>query len=136
MFLAEETVNEVMDLSDIEKELFSKVETIDYYTTVLKIDGLEHIPAGFYYFHEFMDDPKTIGNPVAMQRFYSDTNIFLFWSYGNSADIMSEKVIQLAVDAVTSLGGNVKKVILQRRFKYFPHVNSQGISKKHQDYCV
>ncbi|PWA70893.1 Acyl carrier protein-like protein [Artemisia annua] len=121
----EEKVNGVMDLRDLEKELFSKVETIDYYTTVLKIDGLEHIPVGFYYFREFMDDPKTIGNPVAMQRFYSDTNIFLFWSYGNSADIVGEKVTELAVDAVTSMGGKVEKLILQRRFKYFPHVNSQ-----------
>ncbi|KVH90817.1 Acyl carrier protein-like protein [Cynara cardunculus var. scolymus] len=121
----EETVNEVMDLSNLEKDLFSKVETIDYYTTVLKIDGLEHIPVGFYYFEEFMDDPKTIGNPVAMQRFYSDTNIFLFWSYGNSVNIMGEKVIRLAVDAVTRIGGKVEKVTLQRRFKYFPHVRSR-----------
>nr|GFB68628.1 acyl carrier protein-like protein [Tanacetum cinerariifolium] len=105
----EETVIGVMDLRDLEKKLFSKVETIDYYTTVLKIDGLEHIPVGFYYFREFMDDPKTMGNPVAMQRFYSDTNIFLFWSYGNSADIMGEKVTQLAVNAVTSIGGTVEK---------------------------
>ncbi|CAI9290165.1 unnamed protein product [Lactuca saligna] len=120
-----EIVNEVMDLSDFEKELFGKVETIDYYTTVLKIDGLEHIPAGFYYFQEFMDDPKTIGNPVAMQRFYPDTNIFLFWSYGNSTNIVGQNVIQFAIDAATSIGGKVEKVILQRRFKYFPHINSQ-----------
>ncbi|KAI3791351.1 hypothetical protein L2E82_05117 [Cichorium intybus] len=125
LIVSEETVNEVMDLSVFEKELFSKVEIIDYYTTVLKIDGLEHIPVGFYYFHEFMDDPKTIGNPVAMQRFYQDTNIFLFWSYGNSANMVGQKVIQLAIDAATSIGGKVEKVILQRRFKYFPHVNSQ-----------
>ncbi|KAJ9555327.1 hypothetical protein OSB04_009941 [Centaurea solstitialis] len=121
----EENVNEVMDLSDLEKELFSKVEIIDYYTTALKIDGLDHILVGFYYFREFMDDPKTIGNPVAMQRFYSDTNIFLFWSYGNSADIAGEQVIRLAVDAATRIGGKVENVILQRRFKYFPHVRSQ-----------
>ncbi|XP_076948077.1 uncharacterized protein LOC143620229 [Bidens hawaiensis] len=121
----EEFVNKDMDLSDLEKELFSKVEIIDYYTTVLKIDGLDHIRVGFYYFEEFMDDPNTIGNPVAMQRFYSDTNIFLFWSYGNAADIVGETVMKLAVDAVTRLGGKVNKVILQRRFKYFPHVNSQ-----------
>ncbi|KAI3716520.1 hypothetical protein L1987_67454 [Smallanthus sonchifolius] len=123
--MTEEFVNEAMDLSDLEKEIFSKVETIDYYTTVLKIDGFDHIPVGFYYFGEFMDDPNTIGNPVAMQRFYPDTNIFLFWSYGNSVDIVGEKVTQLAVDAVTRMGGEVKKVISQRRFKYFPHVNSK-----------
>ncbi|KAL7595771.1 hypothetical protein Lser_V15G29164 [Lactuca serriola] len=121
----DETVNEVMDLSDFEMELFDKVETIDYYTTVLKIHGLEHIPVGFYYFGEFIGDPNTIGNPVAMQRFYPDKNIFLIWSYGNSTDIVGHKVTRLAVDAATSIGGKVEKVILQRRFKYFPHVNSQ-----------
>lgn len=114
-------------MSELEKELFSQVQTIDYYTTVLKIKGLEHIPVGFYYFEEFMDDPATIGNPVAMQRFYSDTNVFLFWSYGNSANVKGSTVLQLAVDAVKRIGGEVEMVVLQRRFKYFPHVNSQGI---------
>lgn len=117
----------MLDLSDTEKELFSKVQTIDYYTTVLKIKGLEHLPAGFYYFWEFMEDPATIGNPVAMQRFYADTDIFLFWSYGNSSTVKGATVTELAVDAVKRIGGEVQKVILQRRFKYFPHVNSEGM---------
>lgn len=73
-----------------------------------------------------MDDPETIGNPVAMQRFYSNTNIFLFWSYGNSANIEGSTVLQLAIDAVKRIGGEVEMIVLQRRFKYFPHVNSQG----------
>lgn len=115
-----------MELNDLEKELFSKVETIDYYTTVLKIKGFEHLPNGFYYFGEFMDDPATIGNPVAMQRFYADTNVFLFWSYGDSADIRGETVIKLAVDAVKSMGGVIEEIVLQRNFKYFPHVKSEG----------
>uniref|UniRef100_K4ASN0 Carrier domain-containing protein n=2 Tax=Solanum lycopersicum TaxID=4081 RepID=K4ASN0_SOLLC len=119
--------NGVLQLSELEKELFSQVQTIDYYTTVLKIKGLEHIPVGFYYFEEFMDDPATIGNPVAMQRFYSDTNVFLFWSYGNSANVKGSTVLQLAVDAVKRIGGEVEMVVLQRRFKYFPHVNSQDM---------
>ncbi|THG20212.1 hypothetical protein TEA_028767 [Camellia sinensis var. sinensis] len=86
---------------------------------------------GFYYFDEFMDDPATIGNPVAMQRFYAETDIFLFWSYGNSADIMGTRVTELAMDAVKNMGGIVEKVVLQRRFKYFPHVNSQALVCKH-----
>ncbi|XP_063937135.1 uncharacterized protein LOC135147742 [Daucus carota subsp. sativus] len=116
-----------MDLSELERDLFSKVQTIDYYTTVLKISGLEHMPVGFYYFGEFMDDPSTIGNPVAMQRFYADTNVYLFWSYGNAADIMGEKVTELAISVVNRMGGTVEKIVLQRRFKYFPHVNSQDM---------
>jgi len=120
---------EVMDASDIEKELFSKVETNDYYTTAFKIKGLDHMPVGFYYFNEYMDDPSTIGNPVAMQKFYADTDIFLFWSYGNSFDIKGPTITELAIKAIKAIGGEVESFILQRRFKYFPHVSSQGISE-------
>ncbi|XP_058073505.1 uncharacterized protein LOC131222454 [Magnolia sinica] len=118
---------EVMDMNELEKELFHKVQTIDYYTTVFKIKGLEHIPMGFYYFSEFMEDPATIGHPVAMQRFYADTDLFLFWSYGNSGDIMGPAVIKLAAAVVKNMGGEVEKVVLQRRFKYFPHVKSEDM---------
>lgn len=121
-----DTVSEHIDLSELEKELFSKVQTIDYYTTVLSIKGLDHIPKGFYYFDEFMDDPSAIGNPVALQRFYGDTDVFLFWSYGNSADIQGNEVAELAIAAAKRMGGDVKRVILQRKFKYFPHVKSEG----------
>ncbi|KAI3992213.1 hypothetical protein MKX01_021621 [Papaver californicum] len=119
--------SKVMEMNELEKELFSKVQTIDYYTTALKIKGLEHIPMGFYYFEEIMDDPATIDNPVAMQRFYADTDIFLFWSYGNSENIVGSKVTEFAVDTVKSMGGLVEEFILQKRFKYFPHVNSQNM---------
>ncbi|XP_062017094.1 uncharacterized protein LOC133733480 [Rosa rugosa] len=118
---------EVMDMGDVEKELFSKVQTIDYYTTVLKVKGIEHMPIGFYYFSEYISNPATIGHPVAMQRFFADTDIFLFWSYGNSADIMGPTVTELAIEAVKRIGGEVKEVVLQRRFKYFPHVDSQAM---------
>ncbi|KAK6235645.1 hypothetical protein SCA6_010982 [Theobroma cacao] len=117
----------VMDLNDLEKELFSKVMTIDYYTTALKIKGLEDMPVGFYYFGEYMDDPATIGQPVAMQRFFADADIFLFWSYGNSLNIRGATVCELAIKAVETMGGEVEQVVLQRRFKYFPHVSSQDM---------
>ena len=114
-------------MNELEKKLFSQVQTIDYYTTVLKIKGLEHLPVGFYYFEEFMDDPATIGHPVAMQRFYDNTDVFLFWSYGNSVDITGPTVIEIANKTAKNMGGEVEEVVLQRRFKYFPHVSSKGI---------
>ncbi|KAL2486015.1 4-coumarate--CoA ligase [Abeliophyllum distichum] len=125
--MPEDAENEILDFSELENELFRKVQTIDYYTTVMKIKGLEHMPVGFFYFGEFMDDPATIGNPVAMQKFYSDSNIFLFWSYGNSANIKGPEVTQLAIDAVKRMGGEIEMVNLQQRFKYFPHVESKDM---------
>jgi len=93
---------EVMDASDLEKELFSKVETNDYYTTVLKIKGLEHLPVGFYYFSEYMEDPSTIGHRVAMQKFYAGTNIFLFWSYISSVKGYCPDVLGTVIRNVSS----------------------------------
>ncbi|KAI3705436.1 hypothetical protein L1987_75673 [Smallanthus sonchifolius] len=132
-YVSPETDNGVMDLSDLEKELFSKIETIDYYTTVMKIKGLDHLPVGFYYFAEFMNDPATIGNPVAIQRFYADTDIYLLWSYGNAVDIKGPRVTALAIEVVNRMGGQVENVILQRRFKYFPHVSSQDMKEGFYD---
>ncbi|XP_048557931.1 uncharacterized protein LOC125538701 [Triticum urartu] len=119
--------SEVVELNDLERELFSKVQTVDYYTTVVKINGFEHMPKGFYYFGEFMEDPATIGHPVAMQKFFDGTDIFLFWSYGNSADINGSYVAKCVTDIVSSMGGTAQNVLLQRRFKYFPHVNSEDM---------
>ncbi|GAA0160207.1 hypothetical protein LIER_16812 [Lithospermum erythrorhizon] len=125
--LADFEENRILDESNQEKELFRKVQTIDYYTTVLKIKGLEHMPIGFYYFEDFIYNPSTIGNPVAMQKFYADTDVFLFWSYGNSANINADTITKLAIDATKRIGGEVKTVVLQRRFKYFPHVKSEDM---------
>ncbi|XP_020268051.1 uncharacterized protein LOC109843528 isoform X1 [Asparagus officinalis] len=119
--------NEVVEFNGLERGLFGEVQTIDYYTTVLKVKGFEHLPMGFYYFEEFMEDPTTIGNPVAMQRFYADTGVFLFWSYGDSVKIRGPMVTKLVIDAVESMGGVVEEVVLQRRFKYFPHVNAENM---------
>ncbi|KAD5961681.1 hypothetical protein E3N88_13154 [Mikania micrantha] len=132
-YVSPETDSGLMDLSDLEKELFSKVKTIDYYTTVMKIKGLDHLPIGFYYFAEFMNDPATIGNPVAIQRFYADTDIYLFWSYGNAVDIKGPRITELAIEVVNKMGGQVENVILQRQFKYFPHVSSQDMKEGFYD---
>ncbi|KAK1421598.1 hypothetical protein QVD17_24067 [Tagetes erecta] len=132
-YVSPESDNGLMDFSDLEKELFSKVKTIDYYTTVMKIKGLDHLPVGFYYFAEFMNDPATIGNPVAIQRYYADTDIYLFWSYGNAVDIKGPRVTELAREVVNRMGGKVENVILQRRFKYFPHVSIQDMKEGFYD---
>ena len=73
-----------------------------------------------------MEDPAKIGYPVAMQKFYAGSDIFLFWSYGNSFNIRGPNITKLAMNTVESIGGQIEEVVLQRRFKYFPHVGSQG----------
>eukprot|EP01018_Ginkgo_biloba_P038946 Gb_19159 [translate_table: standard] len=117
------------DLNEVEVELFSKVKTIDYYTTVAKIKGLDELPVGFYYCKKYAEDPSTIGHPVAIQKFYQDTHIFLFWLYGNSDDINDAVVSRLVCQDVKNMGAEVESVILQRRWNYFPHVSSQDMKR-------
>ncbi|CAM6097433.1 unnamed protein product [Calypogeia fissa] len=114
----------VLDYSQEELELFSKVETIDYYTTVIKISGLD-IPAVFYY-PEHADDPASMGRFVAMQRFYGDTDIFLFWSFG-TAEVDQQRVNELLYEDVEKMGGRVESPILQKKWRYFPHIRSQDM---------
>ncbi|MQM06028.1 hypothetical protein Taro_038849 [Colocasia esculenta] len=100
-------VAQVLELNDREREVFCKVQTIDYYTTVFKIRGMGHLPTGFYYVGEFLDNPSAMGYPVAMQRHFADTDIFLFWSYGNGGDIRGETIGRFAADVVKSMGGQL-----------------------------
>eukprot|EP01018_Ginkgo_biloba_P017034 Gb_16376 [translate_table: standard] len=117
------------DLNEVEVELFLKVKTIDYYTTVAKIKGLGHLPIVFYYYKKYVEDPSTIGHPVAIQKFYQDMHIFLFWSYGNSDDINDAAVSRLVYQDVKNTGAEVESVILQRQWNYFPHVSSQDMKR-------
>ncbi|KAI5057660.1 hypothetical protein GOP47_0027675 [Adiantum capillus-veneris] len=113
---------EFMNLSTKELDLFSKVRIIKYFTTVLRVSGLD-LPQGFYYCRPYVEDPLTIGHPVAMQRFYTETDIYLFWSYGNSV-IDSKEVTDLLYEDVKSMGGKTQEFILQRKWDYFPHVST------------
>jgi hypothetical protein len=42
------------------------------------------------------------------------------------AEIKGSYVAKCVTDVVTSMGGTVQEVLMQRRFKYFPHVSSEG----------
>ncbi|EFJ28539.1 hypothetical protein SELMODRAFT_410953 [Selaginella moellendorffii] len=118
---------ELMTLGDEEASLFSRVRTMDYYTTVLEISGFENkFPAGFYYFKDNVEDAKEIGHPVAMQKFYADTNIYLFWSYG-TAQVSQEMMTALLLQDVARIGGTVERIVLQRKWNYFPHIGSQDM---------
>ncbi|KAG4921002.1 hypothetical protein JHK82_049939 [Glycine max] len=56
---------------------------------------------------EYMEDRSTIGHPVAMQRFYADTNIL--WSYGNFVDIKGPTVMKIMT--IEAIGGEMAKSI-------------------------
>ncbi|KAG6557173.1 hypothetical protein Mapa_001100 [Marchantia paleacea] len=116
----------ILDYTGEERKLFSRVQTVEYYTTVLKISGLD-LPVGFYYPKVYKDDPKTIGHPVAIQRFFADSDIYLLWSYSN-AEVDQHKMMQFLYEDVRGMGGRVDELILQRKWRYFPRVSSRDMA--------
>jgi len=56
-----------------------------------------------------MEYPGTIGHPVAMLKFNGGTNIFLFWSYGNSVDIKGPAVMELAIKTIEAMGKKLRR---------------------------
>jgi hypothetical protein len=91
-----------LDHTDEELRLFSKVQTIEYYTFAITISGLD-LPAGFY-FPEGATDSTSMGHIVAFQRFFEDTNVYLIWSYGN-AQCDQRRVTESMYDDIQRMGG-------------------------------
>jgi hypothetical protein len=116
-------VRGVLDHTDEELRLFSKVQTIEYYTFAITISGLD-LPAGFY-FPEGATDSTSMGHIVAFQRFFEDTNVYLIWSYGN-AQCDQRRVMESMYDDIQRMGGRVESLILRRKWVYCPHVSSEG----------
>ncbi|KAL2641753.1 hypothetical protein R1flu_009340 [Riccia fluitans] len=121
----------ILDYTAKEMELFSKVVIVDYYTTVLKISGFEHFPPRFYY-PDFARSHSSVGRFVVMQRFHADTNVFLFWSYGTK-EIDQNQVTQHLFRDVERMGGRVEALVVQRKFRYFPHVTSTDMAEGFYD---
>ncbi|KAJ7294868.1 hypothetical protein O6H91_Y227600 [Diphasiastrum complanatum] len=67
--------HKLLNFTPTEEVLFSRVRTIEYYTTILRISQL-NLEAGFYFCKNYVEDPQKIGHPVAIQRFFPDRYIF------------------------------------------------------------
>ncbi|CAM6101924.1 unnamed protein product [Calypogeia fissa] len=115
----------VLDYTKEEQQLFSKVQTIEYYTSVVTISGLD-LPVGFY-FPESARNASTMGHIVAFQRFFADTDVYLIWSYGN-AQCDQQLVTDLLHEDIQRMGGRVESMIMQRKWAYCPHVNSKDMA--------
>ena len=108
--------------NDAEKILFSRIRYNDYQTYACFIDGFPQqtgfIPAHFY--------PSEMGKPVFWYKRYADSNFYTLYVQGDW--LMSEKQITDNIKTcIKKLGGTLKNIYSISRWKYFPHVDTEGM---------
>ncbi len=115
-----------LDATLEERELFGQVQHLDYYTTVARAQSLPE--EGFYILRQNTDDPSRVGHCVAMHHRHPGSDVVLFYSYGN--DSLDGRDIEARLrEDVTAIGGTMGEVLLQKRWRYFPHVDPEAAAE-------
>lgn len=118
----------VLDCSKKEKELFSKIKTVDYRVYELEIDNFmdgEQIWAGVLSknIHNNIED-----RPLAFVRNNFDTNIFV--AYVNASGKVSDEVIKNNIkEDLVKLNGKPKRFLNIKHWPYFPHVDGDALKE-------
>ena len=113
-----------LDATLEEREVFGNIRYLDYYTTVTRTRSLPE--RGFYILRENTDDPARVGHSVAVHHRYPGSDVALFYAYGDET-IDGREVERRLRDDVAALGATLDEVITQRRWKYFPHFDSEAV---------
>lgn len=112
-----------LSLSEEEKNLFSRVNYYDYYTTAVRAPGLE---PGICYVpilkgDKVVDPPFEF--PCLFVRHYADSDVAIFYTFTPEPRSVSE--IEAAIgEMLRRMGSPMGEVIETRKWEYFPHVGS------------
>lgn len=112
-------LEQYMDVGDEEKQLFKKIEYIDYRVIACTLKDFPHVTG--YAPDNF--SPSRAGYPVFWYHRHEDTDVFIFYmlcDHAMSDDDMQDKVRSF----VEKMGGTMQQVHTIRHWKYFPHVSS------------
>jgi oxygen-dependent protoporphyrinogen oxidase len=114
----DETI-QFMDVSEEEKELFSKIEYTDYYVTLFKGEGFNKTLFVRDHIH-----PHTKGRTVAICCRHCDSNVYMAYQMAPPGAKPEELMEMLGKD-VEQLGGKINEVITQKHWRYFPRVSRE-----------
>ncbi|MEW5847960.1 MAG: FAD-dependent oxidoreductase [Myxococcota bacterium] len=112
-----------LDASPEERDLFSRIQTYQYFVTVFEGDGLPTKEAVVY---ETATAPESIGHVIVLHHKYEDARIWTAYQLARKAQ-GPEEVTRILRDDVMSLGGRVDTVIRQQAWSYFPHVKTEDL---------
>lgn len=118
---------DVLDASDEERELFKRIQTLDYRSIACKVEGLDAGKLGIGFIRDNLV-PENVGRPLLWTKQYDDQNIFVFYFYGNET-VNDEQAFEFIREDVARLGGKVVGgPLVAKRWDYFPHVKEDALA--------
>ncbi|MGI8306505.1 FAD-dependent oxidoreductase [Saccharopolyspora hattusasensis] len=118
-------VVDVLDATADERDIASRVRTIDYYTVLCRISGLPR--AGMYLVRSKEAAPPP-GHCVAYHNRYADTDVYTCYSYGARGLDTADIVRKLRAD-VAAMGGQVTEVLVAGRWPFMPHFSAADLKE-------
>lgn len=115
----------ILDVSPEERDIASRVRTVDYYTTVLSASGLPR--SAFYMIDEYNHLPEEPGHIVAFHHRYPERDEYACYSYG-APDLDGDGIVAIARADIERMGGQPGAIHTQRRWKYMPHFGSEDLA--------
>jgi len=117
-----------MDVSELEKELFSKIRYYDYQTYACII---EDFPQQTGFIPDHLRSAKK-GHPMFWYKRYDDSTLYTMYVIGDWQ--MTESQITDNIEAsIKGLGGTLIRVHSVNRWKYFPHVTTTDMQNGYYD---
>lgn len=112
-----------LDATAAERNLFSKVQTNQYFVTVARVSGLPQVSTYVYpYARQLTPGQPTVFYPPAS----AEPGVFTFYAYGGSG-ITTEQVQANIQTVVGQLEGKVEEFLHTQVWDYFPHVDTRSM---------
>jgi acyl carrier protein len=121
---------EILDASEEERHLFSRIRYNVYYTTVASAVGLPR--DGFYMLQQHSVDDRNIGRCTAFHHRHPDSDVYTFYAYGGPG-IGEREIARLLEEDIETLGGQLVRGHGQRRWDFFPHVDLADVKEGYFD---
>ncbi|MEK7632265.1 MAG: FAD-dependent oxidoreductase [Patescibacteria group bacterium] len=109
-----------IDSTDDERNLFSKIQYVDYVTIACTIEGIldgdGYVPSNF--------TPHRAGHPVFWHHRHADARVYTFYALADGSQTDTDLTDHMT-DLVKKMGGVVSTIHSITHWKYFPHISSE-----------
>lgn len=114
-----------LDATAREVELFERIRYEPYFVIGAMVDG--PLPRERYLFLRPNLARESIGRPMFAYRRWASADTVFFYGFAREADWESAARCDVA-SSVEQLGGHVRDVVVARKWRYFPHVQTDDIA--------
>jgi hypothetical protein len=114
-----------LDATRAEVALFERVRYADYFVLGACVDGLPRFDR-YTFLRENMT-PSSAGRPMVVYRRWSTSNVVFFYGFAHGPNWEHDARREVAA-YLRDLGGWMGDVIALRRWRYFPHVETDDIA--------